>query len=69
MALGFVVVKVDENNAPTEYWDGTSFQAEVDLSDFVATKPEARFLQGSLQAQDTSVDIVIRAAQTDIALV
>lgn len=69
MALGFIVVKVDENNVPTEFWNGTAFEAEIDVADFVATKPEARFLQGSLQAQDTSVDIVFKAAETNVTLV
>ncbi|BAZ36964.1 hypothetical protein NIES4101_28850 [Calothrix sp. NIES-4101] len=70
MALGFVIVKLDEvTGDPAEYWDGSAFVADIDTADFIPTKPEARYVQGSTQAQDTSVDIVLREAESNIDLV
>jgi hypothetical protein len=69
MAQGFVVVTLDEaTGLPAEFWDGTAFQADLDLADFIATKPEARYIAGSNQAVKTNVDVVIKAANVDITL-
>ncbi|RAM50395.1 MAG: hypothetical protein C6Y22_17520 [Hapalosiphonaceae cyanobacterium JJU2] len=70
MAAGFVVVTLDEvTGNPAEYWDGTQFQADIDLADFITTKTEARYVAGSNQAVRTEVDVVYKAAESDIILV
>ncbi|PHJ59448.1 hypothetical protein VF14_27080 [Nostoc linckia z18] len=69
MAAGFVVVTLDDEGDPAEYWDGTAFQADVDLADFITTKTEARYVAGSNQAVRTDVDVVYKAATQDISLV
>lgn len=69
-AQGFIVVKLDNTTGnPTEFWDGTAFQADVNVADFIPTKPEARYVAGSNQAQDTSVDIVVKKAESTVTLV
>jgi hypothetical protein len=69
MAQGFVVVTLDDaTGLPVEFWDGTAFQTDLDLADFIATKPEARYIAGSNQAVRTDVDVVIKAANVDITL-
>ncbi|MEM7712022.1 MAG: hypothetical protein AAF349_00260 [Cyanobacteria bacterium P01_A01_bin.68] len=68
MAVGFIVVRLDDTGTPDAYWDGTDFVASVDSSDFIETKPEARYIQGSTQAQSTEQDIVVRDAETTVTL-
>ncbi len=69
MAAGFVVVTLDEATGdPAEYWDGTQFQADLDLADFIATKTEARYVAGSNQAVRTDVDIIYKPATVTISL-
>jgi hypothetical protein len=68
MAQGFIVVQINDQGTPTAYWNGTAFVEEIDSSDFMETKPEARYVQGSTQAADTSVDIVVKAAESNIEL-
>jgi hypothetical protein len=68
MAVGFVVVQLDDNGAITGYWDGSVFVPDVDLAEFYATKPNARYVQGSTQSQAINTDIVIKNATQDIAI-
>lgn len=70
MAQGFIVVTLDEATGnPLEYWDGTAFQPDIDVADFITTKPQARYVAGSNQAQRTDVDVVIKKAESNIDLV
>lgn len=69
MAQGFIVTKLNTDGNPVEYWNGTAFVSEIDSSDFIETKPEARYIQGSTQAQDTENDIAIRDAEVNVTLI
>ncbi|MBD2571069.1 hypothetical protein [Anabaena lutea] len=66
--MEYVIVKV-EAGAVTGYWDGSVFQANIDLSDVQGTVEDARFLQGSVQTQDLSFDVEYREANVTIVLV
>ncbi|MBD2570447.1 hypothetical protein [Anabaena lutea] len=66
--MEYVVVKV-EANVVTGYWDGSVFQANIDLSDVQGTIEDARFLQGSVQTQDLTFDVQYREANVTIVLV
>lgn len=69
MAQGFVVATLDDDGDPVEFWDGTSFQVDLDLADVIATKPQARYVAGSNQAVRTDVDVVIKSVNVDVTLV
>ncbi|NWF58121.1 MAG: hypothetical protein HXY43_02070 [Fischerella sp.] len=69
MAAGFIVVTLDQTTGdPDQYWDGTQFQPDIDLADFITTKAEARYVAGSNQAVRTDVDVVYKAAESNITL-
>lgn len=69
MAQGFVIVTLEDDGDLAEYWDGTSFQADLDLADVISTKPQARYIAGSNQAIRTDVDVVIKSVNVDVTLV
>ncbi|WP_448268692.1 hypothetical protein [Nostoc sp. DSM 114159] len=72
MAAGFVIAK-KVGSSVTAYWTGTTFTAggtDNDLldADFITQITDARFVQGSVQAANTDVDIVKLAADETITL-
>ncbi len=70
--MEYVVVKVEMVggvSTVTGYWDGSIFQTNIDLSDVQGTVEDARFLQASVQTQDTSFDVQYRQAEVTVVLV
>ncbi|WP_016953535.1 hypothetical protein [Anabaena sp. PCC 7108] len=74
MAQGFIVVRKSGTGTVDGYWDGTSFVDStepdaVDSSDFIENQTDARFIQGSVQAQNVNADVAYVAASSDITIV
>jgi hypothetical protein len=73
--MEYIIVKVEPNTATppvpviTGYWDGTQFQSNIDVSDVQDSLPNARFLQASVQTQDTSFDVQYRRADVTVVLI
>ncbi|MFN6486611.1 MULTISPECIES: hypothetical protein [unclassified Nostoc] len=72
MASGYVIAKKVAGTT-TGYWDGTAFTAAAtddDLleADFITLVTDARFVQGSVQAANTDVEVVKLAADETITL-
>jgi hypothetical protein len=51
------------------YWNGSIFQPDIAASDVVQSVEDARLLQGSVQTQDLSFDVVRREVTVGITLV
>nr|MDZ8058398.1 hypothetical protein [Nostoc sp. EkiNYC01] len=74
MALGYIVASKDDSGTTLGYWTGNVFTATAtsdDLleADFIPTLTDARFIQGSIQASNTAVEVVKLEAESVITLV
>ncbi|OYD92767.1 hypothetical protein CDG77_14030 [Nostoc sp. 'Peltigera membranacea cyanobiont' 213] len=73
MANGYIIAQKNDGGTVTAYWDGTAFTTtalDADLleADFIQTLTDARFVQGSVQAANTAVEVVKLAASETIVL-
>jgi hypothetical protein len=68
MPEGFLVVSRDDTGNPTEFWNGSVLQEELQSATFYTDKTNARLVLGALQSQYPEKEIALQPADQVLQL-